>query len=78
MRGVRLNGNGHRWEGFPETAVVLPARHSLEALEDSVVLLTVAMTGLKGLDRAEDVAEVPVAARGCRDDAAAAGLCRRA
>jgi len=43
---VRLNGNGHRWEGSPgDLLIVPPARHSLEALEDSVVLLTVAMTG---------------------------------
>ena len=42
---VRLNGNGHRWEGSPgDLLIVPPARHSLEALEDSVVLLTVAMT----------------------------------
>jgi quercetin dioxygenase-like cupin family protein len=43
---VRLNGNGHRWEGSPGDLLIVPtARHSLEALEDSVVLLTVAMTG---------------------------------
>jgi quercetin dioxygenase-like cupin family protein len=43
---VRLNGNGHVWEGLPgDLLVIPPSRHSLEALEDSVVLLTVAKTG---------------------------------
>jgi quercetin dioxygenase-like cupin family protein len=42
---VRLNGDGHRWEGSPgDLLIVPPARHSLQALEDCVVLLTVAMT----------------------------------
>ena len=43
---VRVIGNGHDWEGVPGDLLVVPnARHSLEALEDSVVLLTVAKTG---------------------------------
>jgi quercetin dioxygenase-like cupin family protein len=43
---VRLDGDGHSWEGSPGDLLIVPtARHSLEALEDSVVLLTVAMTG---------------------------------
>jgi quercetin dioxygenase-like cupin family protein len=43
---VRLNGNGHAWEGSPgDLLIIPPARHSLEALEDSVVLLTVAKSG---------------------------------
>jgi quercetin dioxygenase-like cupin family protein len=43
---VRLNGNGHGWEGSPGDLLVVPsARHSLEAIEDSVVLLTVAKDG---------------------------------
>jgi quercetin dioxygenase-like cupin family protein len=43
---VRLNGDGHGWEGSAGDLLIVPtARHSLEALEDSVVLLTVAKTG---------------------------------
>ena len=47
LRGrVRLQGNGDGWEGSPGDLLIVPeARHSLDALEDSVVLLTVAMTG---------------------------------
>jgi quercetin dioxygenase-like cupin family protein len=42
---VRLNGNGHSWDGTPgDLLTVPPARHSLSALEDSVVLLTVVKT----------------------------------
>jgi quercetin dioxygenase-like cupin family protein len=44
---VRLRGGGHEWEGSPgDLLIVPPARHSLEALEDSVVLLTVAKTAV--------------------------------
>lgn len=40
---VRLHGNGHGWEGVPGDLLIVPSsRHSLDALEDSVVLLTVA------------------------------------
>ncbi|MEO7235158.1 MAG: cupin domain-containing protein [Lapillicoccus sp.] len=43
---VRLDNNEHRWEGTPGDLLIVPTgRHSLEALEDSVVLLTVAKTG---------------------------------
>ena len=46
---VRLNGDGHGWEGSPGDLLIVPtARHTLDALEDSVVLLTVAMTGSSG------------------------------
>ena len=42
---VRLNGDGHGWEGSPGDLLIVPtSRHSLQALEDSVVLLTVAKT----------------------------------
>ena len=42
---VRLQGNGQGWEGVSGDLLIVPdARHSLEALEDSVVLLTVAKT----------------------------------
>jgi quercetin dioxygenase-like cupin family protein len=44
LRGrVRLHGKGDDWEGSPGDLLIVPeARHSLDALEDSVVLLTVA------------------------------------
>ena len=43
---VRLNGDGHGWEGSPGDLLIVPtARHTLDAVEDSVILLTVAMTG---------------------------------
>jgi len=42
---VRLNGDGHSWDGTPGDLLTVPsARHSLSALEDSVVLLTVVKT----------------------------------
>ena len=47
LRGrVLLHGEGAEWEGSPGDLLIVPeARHSLEALEDSVVLLTVAKAG---------------------------------
>lgn len=44
LRGrVRLRANDETWDGRTgDLLVIPPARHSLEALEDSVVLLTVA------------------------------------
>ena len=40
---VRLGSGDDRWDGSPGDLIVVPdARHDLEALEDSVVLLTVA------------------------------------
>ncbi len=43
---VRLNGGGHGWEGSPGDLLIVPTgRHSLEALQDSAVLLTVAKLG---------------------------------
>ncbi len=45
---VRLEADGHQWEGRQaDLLLVPPTRHALAALEDSVVLLTVAK-----LDRA--------------------------
>jgi quercetin dioxygenase-like cupin family protein len=42
---VSLRAGDDSWEGSPGDLLVVPdARHSLEALEDSVVLLTVAKT----------------------------------
>jgi quercetin dioxygenase-like cupin family protein len=40
---VRLNAGDVSWEGSPGDLLIVPAaRHSLDALEDSAVLLTVA------------------------------------
>ncbi len=40
---VRLAANDVSWEGSPGDLLVVPSkRHSLEAIEDSVILLTVA------------------------------------
>ena len=40
---VRLGAGDDRWDGSPGDLIVVPdRRHDLEALEDSVVLLTVA------------------------------------
>lgn len=40
---VRLGAGGNQWDGSPGDLIVVPdARHDLQALEDSVVLLTVA------------------------------------
>ena len=40
---VRLDADGHQWEGRQGDLLFMPpARHSLLALEDAVVLLTVA------------------------------------
>jgi quercetin dioxygenase-like cupin family protein len=46
LRGrVRLNGDAHSWDGTPgDLLTVPPARHSLSAVENSVVLLTVVKT----------------------------------
>jgi quercetin dioxygenase-like cupin family protein len=43
---VELSAGEDRWEGRSGDLIVIPpARHSLEALEDSAVLLTVGMKG---------------------------------
>ncbi|KNE83599.1 MULTISPECIES: cupin domain-containing protein [Streptomyces] len=47
LRGrVRLHSGDEHWDGRDGDLLVIPqARHSLDALEDSAVLLTVAKTG---------------------------------
>ncbi|MGI8870708.1 MAG: cupin domain-containing protein [Mycobacteriales bacterium] len=41
---VRLTSGDHVWDGIPGDHLIVPeSRHSLTALEDSAVLLTVAM-----------------------------------
>ena len=50
LRGsVRLHAGGDAWNGSAGDHVVIPpVRHDLEALEDAVVLLTVALHGVPG------------------------------
>ena len=43
---IRLSSGGEAWEGRQGDLIAIPpARHTLEALEDSAVLLTVAKAG---------------------------------
>ncbi len=50
LRGaVRLHAGGHTWDGAAGDHVVIPGeRHDLEAIEDTVVLLTVGLHGVPG------------------------------
>lgn len=50
LRGsVRLHAGEDTWDGAAgDHLMIPPARHDLEALEDSVVLLTVALHGVPG------------------------------
>jgi len=49
---VRLVAGNTGWEGSPGDLIVVPAaRHSLEALEDSVVLLTVSTPAAQPVPR---------------------------
>jgi quercetin dioxygenase-like cupin family protein len=46
---VELTAPNTRWDGTPGDHLVIPAsRHGLHAIEDSVVLLTVAKAGRQG------------------------------
>jgi quercetin dioxygenase-like cupin family protein len=53
LRGrIRLTAGENRWEGSPGDLLTVPAaRHSLEALEPSTILLTVGKGRLAGPER---------------------------
>lgn len=43
---IRLHADGDSWDGMPgDLLIVPPVRHSVEALEDAAVVLTVAKVG---------------------------------